>query len=126
MNVSNNSPSLVLARAASAAQARSLEVTVSDTGVDVRSVAATAESAPTSPAISTPISAVAKQAAAAPNQVASTQILQETLSTQETDAIVERFADLPRLPSAGLYGRAGRQAAPPLTAQQGTLIDITG
>ena len=125
MNVSNNSPSLALGRAASAAQARSLEVTVSDTGVDVRSVAATAESAPTSPAISTPISAVAKQAAA-PNQVASTQILQETLSTQETDAIAERFADLPRSPSAGLYGRAGRQAAPPLTAQQGTLIDITG
>ncbi|MEE3336017.1 MAG: hypothetical protein VX255_06450 [Candidatus Latescibacterota bacterium] len=125
MNVSNNSPSLALARAASAAQARSIEVTVSDTGVDVRSVAATAESAPTSPAISTPISAVAKQAAA-PNQVASTQILQETLSTQETDAISERFADLPRSPSAGLYGRAGRQAAPPLTAQQGTLIDITG
>ncbi|MEC9378241.1 MAG: hypothetical protein VX528_04680 [Candidatus Latescibacterota bacterium] len=119
MNVSNNSSSLALTRAASAAQARSLEVTVSDTGVDVRSVAATAESAPTSPAISTPISA-------APNQVASTQILQETLSTQETDAISERFADLPRSPSAGLYGRAGRQAAPPLTARQGTLIDITG
>ena len=91
-------------------------MTVSDRGIDVRNIApstAPAQVAPTAAVQATP-------------QVASTQSLQETLSTQEIKAIADRFADLPQLPADGIYSRAGRQAAPPLAAHQGSLIDIRG
>ena len=116
MNVSNSSPSLPLARSVTAGSVRGLDVTVSDRGIDVRNIAA-----PTAPAQGAPTAAVQ-----ATPQVASTQSLQETLSTQEVKAIADRFADLPQLPADGIYSRAGRQAAPPLAAHQGSLIDITG
>ncbi|MBT3342349.1 MAG: hypothetical protein HN712_21315 [Gemmatimonadetes bacterium] len=114
MNVSAHNPSVSsLTRSTPVSGTRGFDITVSDRGVDVKDVAAA-----TPPPASRP--------AAAPQAVASTPQLQETLTAQETDALTERFADLPRTSPAGLYGRAGRQAAAPLTAQQGQLIDITG
>ncbi len=134
MNVSNSTPSLSLAGSVSkAGPPRGLDVTVSDRGVDVRNTfrttqaSAQAASPPSQVAPSTTTASSAPTTQAAPTtQVASTQRLQQTLSAQEADAIADRFADLPRTPTAGLYGRAGREAVPPLAAHQGSLIDITG
>lgn len=122
MNISGQSPSLPstqstraanLTKAISDASSRSFEVTVSDRGIDVKDVAA-----------SRPVTAARE--ASPPTTVTSTPQLQQTLSMQETEALTERFADLPRTSSAGLYGRAGRQAVLPLAAHQGQLLDITG
>lgn len=122
MNVSSSTAGVgSLARTNAVGPARGLDVTVSDRGIDIKSAAAPQAPAPTTPTVSDPATE-----SRGSESVASTAQLQETLTTQETDALAERFASLPRTSPAGLYGRAGRQAAAPLAAHQGQFIDITG
>ena len=98
----------------SSARPAGVDVTVSDGGIDVRAALPSSTAKPTAPA--------PPQA----QQVASTAQLQATLTPQETEALAQRFVDLPRSSPVGTYGRAGRAAAAPVLAQQGRLIDITG
>lgn len=101
---------------AAAATRRSLDITVSDGGVDRATPPPTA--APRVAAAAAP---------PAPVEPTSTETVGQTLSVNEKEALTERFAGLPRTGvTSGVYGPQGRTATLPMAQQQGSLLDITG
>lgn len=110
MNVQATQPSRIPAQGA--AQRRTLDVTVSDGGVQQR------------PQV-TPVAA--PRAVSAPVAPTSTAQLAATLSSEEQAALTQRFANLPREGvTSGVYDVRGRTPGQPSQAQQGRLLDVTG
>lgn len=88
---------------------RSLDVTVSDGGIQQRPRVVPVDPPP--PAI-------------APT---STAALAATLSTEEQAALTQRFASLPTQGiTSGVYDVRGRTPGQPTQTQQGSLLDVTG
>jgi hypothetical protein len=112
MNV--NATQMPRVPAQGAANHRGLDVTVSDGGVEKRApLSRAADAAPVAATVTAPTS---------------TLELAITLSTDEQSALTDRFASLPRagVTSSGVYDPRGRTPKPPVQAQQGRFLDITG